>query len=184
MAIGPWNESVSHLIPGYRHTRRVLEISRRRFHKIEKKADREDKAAFKAQKELLGGMIVDCEFALEWMRIGGNPDRRRGTDKQGVYARSWDPAWIDSYSSPNGWYTDRTEFSGELTDEQRFRIEEAMRDLSVREKQCFMLYHVDGMSLRDIAVDLSLAKSTVQTNIERASEKIKYAKLNSLFLLE
>jgi predicted DNA-binding protein YlxM (UPF0122 family) len=54
----------------------------------------------------------------------------------------------------------------------------------IRHKQCFMMYHVDGMSEYDIARELNVGRSTVQKFLERAKQKIEYAKVSSLFLLE
>lgn len=166
MAIGHWNDSVTDLIPGYRHTRRTLEAAR-------------TCSTDRAKKETIGGMISDVDYALEWLHTGRRPGARQGVE-QPYRIRSWDPAWIDAYHSPNGWSVQRE--SRDLTDDERFRIEEAMRDLSAREKQCFMMYHVDGMSEYDIAQELHLGRSTVQKFLERAEKKIEDAKMNSLFL--
>jgi RNA polymerase sigma-70 factor (ECF subfamily) len=167
MAIGQWNESVTDLIPGYRNTKRTLEKVR-------------DQATDKAWKETLGLMIGNCEYSLQYLETGGNPNRRRGVEAR--YERPWDPAWITKYESPNGWVVERE--SRDLTDDERFRIEEAMRDLTDREKQCFMMSAVDGMTEYDIARELHLGRSTVQKFLERAKNKIENAKINSLFLLE
>jgi RNA polymerase sigma factor (sigma-70 family) len=166
MAIEHWNDSVLDLIPGYNRSLRLATKAR--------------ETAPEDEQEIYKGMIADLNYALEWMRHGGNPYRRHGAEKK--YARSWDPAWLDHYKSPHGRYTDRTQFTGELSADDRFRIEEAMRELSEREKQCYMLYHVDGMSEYDIAIELQIGRSTVQKFMERATTKIENAKLTSLFL--
>jgi RNA polymerase sigma factor (sigma-70 family) len=170
MAIGHWNESVTHLIPGYRNTRASLERSR-------------NNTDNPSDKEKLGSMISDCTYALEWLETGRRPGSMRGIE-HAYKTSTWDPAWLDSYASPNGWYTDRTQFSGELSQADRFRIEDAMSTLSDRERQCFMMYHVDGMSEYEIAQELNVGRSTVQKFLERAKEKIEDAKMSSLFLLE
>ncbi|WP_376768651.1 sigma factor-like helix-turn-helix DNA-binding protein [Paenibacillus foliorum] len=59
-----------------------------------------------------------------------------------------------------------------------------MHDLTDREKQCFMMYHVDCMSEYDIVLELHLGRSTVQNFIEQATKKIEDTKMNRLFLLE
>jgi len=135
----------------------------------------------KAQRELLGGMLSECDFVLEWLRTGRRPGSLRGVERR--YERAWDPQWIDRYHSPSGWTVER-EKTRELTADERFRIEEAMRDLSPRERQCFMMYHVDGMSEYEIAQELHIGRATVHTFLERAAEKIENAKVSSLFLLE
>lgn len=154
----------------YNRSKRIAEKARR-------------KAPNKAEKTILGGMVSECAFVYEWLSTGRRPGSMKGAET-GYRESNWDPAWIDSYASPNGWYTDRTQFSGELSAHDRFRIEEAMRELSDREKQCYMLYHVDGMSEYDIARELNLGRSTVQKFLERANKKIEDAKVSSLFLRE
>ncbi|NOU95610.1 hypothetical protein GC093_20595 [Paenibacillus sp. LMG 31456] len=170
MANEHWNASIIDLIPAYRHTKRM----------IEKAKDACDPKEQKAQRELFGSMIQDCEYVLEWLATGRRPGSMRGVEKR--YERPWDPAWLDRYESPNGWTVQRE--SRELTADECFRLEEAMHDLTDREKQCFIMYHVDGMSEYDIALELHLGRSTVQKFLERAAKKIEDAKMNSLFLLE
>ncbi|MFD7521427.1 sigma-70 family RNA polymerase sigma factor [Paenibacillus chitinolyticus] len=130
---------------------------------------------------VIAGMVSDCNYVLEWLETGRRPGSVRGIER-GYEVRLWDPAWLESYQSPSGWTVERE--SRDLTADELFRIEEAMAELSPRERQCFMLYHVDGMSFGDISRELHIGRSTIQTNIERAREKIEYAKLNSLFLME
>ncbi|WP_164545790.1 sigma-70 family RNA polymerase sigma factor [Paenibacillus albus] len=138
----------------------------------------------KAQRSIISEMVGDCEYAIQWLETGRRPGSVRGVERP-MRISSWDPGWIDSYSSPNSRYViERDTTSKELTNDERFRIEEAMRELSDRERQCFMLHVVDGMSFEDIGRELHLGKSTVQVYMERAREKIENAKLTSLFLLE
>lgn len=134
----------------------------------------------KAQRELLGSMLAECDYVLEWLRTGRRPGQLRGVERR--YERPWAPEWLDRYQSPSGWEIERQSVSRELTEDERFRIEEAMRDLSPRERQCYMMYHVDGMSEYEIARELHLARGVVQSYIKRAKEKIEDQKLNNLFL--
>ncbi|QHT60659.1 sigma-70 family RNA polymerase sigma factor [Paenibacillus lycopersici] len=137
----------------------------------------------KAQRSLIAEMIGDCDYAIEWMETGRRPGSVRGVERP-MRISSWDPDWIDRYASPNARYViERDSSSRDLTADERFRIEEAMRDLTDRERQCFMLHVVDGMSYEDIGRELHLGRSTVQVYIERSREKIEYAKLTNLFLV-
>lgn len=194
MAIGHWNESVTDLIPAYRATRRALNNARdnakrkakeweevRQLLPRDKRAEAANQArGWEAQAKEIGELISNVEYVLEWLEHGGNPSRRRGAEKS-YKVKSWDPAWLDAYHSPHGWTVQRE--SRELTQDERFRIEEAMRDLTDRERQCFLMYHVDGMSEYDIALELHLGRSTVQEYLIRAKRKIEEAKASSLFLI-
>lgn len=173
MAIGHWNKSVTDLIPNYRNTRRTLEHM---------KAKLPAKGA-EADHETIGSMIQDCDYVLEWLHTGRRPGSTRGVERS-YRIRIWDPKWLEEYHSSSSRFTIVREPSRDLTDDERFRIEEAMHDLSPREKQCFILYHADGMTYEEIGMELNVGKSTVQTYIERATAKIENAKLTSLFLLE
>lgn len=136
----------------------------------------------KAERGIIGGMISECEYAAEWLESGRRPGNIRGVERP-YQVRSWDPKWLEEYHSSSSRFSMSREPSRDLTDDERFRIEEAMHECSPREKQCFILYHAHGMTLEEIAMELHVGKSTVQTYIERASEKIEKTKLTSLFLL-
>lgn len=154
--------------------RRAKNLARYALSKTDKKA--------KDVRGIITSMISECGYVEEWLETGRRPGSFKGVER--AYKEcSWDPAWLESYASPNGWEIDRTEFSGELTPSQRFRIEDAMSTLSDRERQCYMLYHVDGMSEYDIARELQLGRSSVHKFLDRAKEKIEESKMNSLFLL-
>lgn len=38
----------------------------------------------RAEREVIGGMISDCEYVLEWLRTGRRPGNRRGIDPERV----------------------------------------------------------------------------------------------------
>ncbi len=61
----------------------------------------------------------------------------------------------------------------ELTEDERFKLNDAMSNLSERERQCFVLHVAFRFSMRQIAEELDLKKRIVQTNIERAKQKIE-----------
>lgn len=196
MAIGHWNDSVLDLIPAYRATRRNLVQARARAKAHAESWNTERFAAgstlaekaeaahqsiiWETQGTLISAAIRDVEYVLEWLECGGNPERRRGVERR--YERPWDPEWIDRHRSPSEWNFDREE-SKELPEKDRERIAEVMCRLSPRERQCFMLHVVEGMSYGDIARELHIARGTAQYNVEKAREKIECAKVSSLFLV-
>ncbi|MFC3797913.1 sigma-70 family RNA polymerase sigma factor [Cohnella sp. GCM10012308] len=137
----------------------------------------------KGERRTIGEMVGECEYAAEWLETGRRPGSVRGVER-GYEERCWDPAWLEAYDSHNSRYrVERDSVSRDLTDDERFRLDEAMRDLSNRERQCFILHHADGMTFEEIGAELALGRSTVQSYIERATEKIEHAKLTNLFLL-
>lgn len=138
----------------------------------------------KTERSRIAEMVAECDYVIDWLETGRRPGSFKGVERA-VRIQTWDPAIIDSYSSPNSrWVVERDRSSRDLTEDERFRIEEAMRDLSERERQCYMLHVVDGMTFEEISRELHVGRSSVQTYIERAREKIENTKLTSLFLLE
>ncbi|WP_163855783.1 sigma-70 family RNA polymerase sigma factor [Paenibacillus elgii] len=133
----------------------------------------------KEDRSLISDMISDCEFVEQWLETGRMPGSRRGIDRRSVYQRTkvWDPSWMEQLiTKPAG--PER-----ELTEDERFKLNDAMCNLSERERQCFVLHIAFRFSMRQIAEELDLKKRTVQTNIERAKQKIEENKLSSLFLV-
>lgn len=141
------------------------------------------KSADKAERRVLAEMVAECDYVIDWLETGRRPGSVRGVERA-VRVQTWDPAILDGYSSPNSrWVVERDKSSRDLTEDERFRIEEAMRDLSERERQCYMLHVVDGMTFEEISRELHVGRSSVQTYIERAREKIELTKQTSLFLI-
>lgn len=135
----------------------------------------------KGERQVIGEMISECDYAIEWMRTGRRPGAMRGIERP-YRVTPWDPGWFDYYQSPSGFTIERDESKKQLSDLDRFRVSEAMRGLSERERQCFVMYHVDMMSFEEIGFELHIGKSTVQTHIERARKKIEKEKVFNIFL--
>lgn len=57
--------------------------------------------------------------------------------------------------------------------EQQKVLVDGIASFSLRERQCYILYVAQGMSMGDIAVELEVSKGTVQSHIERARKKLK-----------
>jgi RNA polymerase sigma factor (sigma-70 family) len=128
----------------------------------------------------INSMISDLQYIIDWLSSGRRPGSRRGIERRSVQQRSevWEPSWFDTYVSPAGWAVER-----ELSSNERFQIEDALSTLSKRERQCYTLHHAMGFSYRQIAMELLISRSSVQTNIERAERKIQENKKSSLFLM-
>ncbi|MFA8302429.1 sigma factor-like helix-turn-helix DNA-binding protein [Paenibacillus alvei] len=131
------------------------------------------------EKKMIGEMISSTQFSLDWITKGFHPENRRGIHRRSVAQRTIpiNPLYMQSFASPGscGSYTT-------LSDYQRFQIEDAMSELTEQERQVFTLHRGLGFSLRQIALEMDLTKSSVQTCLERAEEKITRKKQNSFFL--
>lgn len=113
-------------------------------------------------------IIADMNYSIEWMRTGRQPQTRRGVDIHDAYKRSM---LMDMDLLPN------------IPVEQELRISEAQKQavvkilmkLSKRELECYLLHMSNGLSLAEIATELSLKKRTVQDYVDRAKTKVGQA---------
>ncbi|AFQ57179.1 MULTISPECIES: sigma-70 family RNA polymerase sigma factor [Bacillaceae] len=121
-------------------------------------------------KKIIRNMITDLEYVTEWLEKGRQPGIRRAIDRRDVYQRLMikDPRIIESFSSAMMFEPD-----GQVSEEDRDRIREALALLTDREKEMFLLHKVECFSYERIADLLGVKKSTVQTTIKRASLKMQ-----------
>ncbi|MBX6333728.1 sigma-70 family RNA polymerase sigma factor [Candidatus Saccharibacteria bacterium] len=116
---------------------------------------------------IVGEMISDMQYALDWMKRGRKPENRREIGKKSIYQRRvlMDMDLLPSFDlRPSQTY---------LTDDQREKLIDVLVSFSGRERQCYLLHFAQGLSLQEIADQLGLSKRTVQQYVDRAREKIK-----------
>jgi RNA polymerase sigma-70 factor (ECF subfamily) len=111
-------------------------------------------------------MIADMHYAMEWMRTGREPHKRRGLDIHDAYSRS---ILMDMELLPAS-TTARQELRA--TESQKVELVQILMKLSNRERQCFLLHTAHGLSMAEIGKELKISKASVQKNIERARAKI------------
>ncbi|CAN2253061.1 phage PBSX; putative RNA polymerase PBSX sigma factor-like [Bacillus subtilis] len=121
-------------------------------------------------KKIIRNIITDLEYVTEWLEKGRQPGIRRAIDRRDAYQRLMikDPRIIESFSS-----TMMVEPDGQVSEEDRERIREALALLTDREKEMFLLHKVECFSYEWIADLLGVKKSTVQTTIKRAIVKVQ-----------
>lgn len=141
--------------------------------------DLKERTTDKAERQIVGSMISDCQYAIKWIKNGKEAGVIRGIERRSMYQNTqvWDPLWMQSFSSPEscGSFTTLTEF-------QRYQIEDALSTLSERERECYELHYGKCFSYEEIARFFKVKKGTIQNYIKRADAKIKESKLSSLFL--
>lgn len=131
-------------------------------------------------KKLICSMISDLQFIIEWLEKGRQPGAKRGYDRRESYKRMLikDPKIIETFYA----LVDR-EQDGVISEWDIERINDALSVLTNREKEIFLLNKVQLYSYEEIADLLGVTKSTVQTNMKRAENKIMKRKFESLFCL-
>lgn len=117
-----------------------------------------------AEIDTVSGMIADMSYAIEWMRTGRRPYSRRGVDIKDAYSRA---ILLDMDLLPNAPPEQETVF----TERQKREMARILLRLSERERQCFLLHAVNGLSYAEIADELKIAKASVQRFIDRAKSK-------------
>lgn len=122
-----------------------------------------------AERRIVGDMIGDCEYSLQWMQTGRRPGNRRGIERRAAYQREklMDPILMQSFmqSSTGG-------SPANLSEDQRARIGQVLEGLTKRERECYMMAHGECFSLAQIAEMIGLSKGTVYTYVLRAQKKI------------
>ncbi|MCG7385085.1 sigma factor-like helix-turn-helix DNA-binding protein [Paenibacillus sp. ACRRY] len=150
--------------------------------KIADKAyDRAKTAENEADKKVISGMVSDCEYVIEWLSTGRRPGNKRGIERRAAYQREklMDPLKMQAYvqrgnaGSPSN-----------LSDWERFQIEDALTGLSDRERECYVMSHGECFSFNEIAQMLCISKGSVEEYINRAQTKVTANLKNSLFLRE
>ncbi|MEK4052671.1 sigma factor-like helix-turn-helix DNA-binding protein [Paenibacillus sp. FSL F4-0087] len=150
--------------------RRAMRIAKRLY----KKADADDK-------KILSEIISECEFVEEWLTTGRRPGNKRGVERLAAYQREVlvDPLKMQAYVSNS-----KAGSPSNLTDWQRFQIEDALSRLSDRERECYVLAHGECFSHSAIANMLYISKDSVSEYIDRAQKKISKDLESSLFLIQ
>ncbi|ETT55205.1 hypothetical protein BSK66_31195 [Paenibacillus odorifer] len=159
--------------------------------KIEDSKDRNERELLRKQmepikldKNMMSAIISDLDYSIEWMETGYPPGWRRTIDRRSGAQRTsvWDPAWMEYLTAYEVEFQQEEEEGRCLQPHEQYAIEDAMHNLSERERQCFVLHHGCGMSLKQISLELDTKKSTVQSYLDRATTKVEINKGMSLFL--
>ncbi|SDW79618.1 RNA polymerase sigma-70 factor, ECF subfamily [Paenibacillus sp. CF384] len=185
----------------YRHTLRYHQKRRRELEEIieeetgmtmEQLGEKKNRNAYRLWKASNQGAFVDLQdtkeiisdlnHVIEWLHNGRQPGgSKRGIERRSAYQRQKykDPLIMQAYSNQ---YNSRS--SSTLTEWQLFQIEEALRRLSDRERECYELAHGQGFSHSYIANMLCIQKSSVSEYVERAQKKVSEDLGGNLFLME
>jgi DNA-binding CsgD family transcriptional regulator len=117
---------------------------------------------------IVGDMIADMNYSLEWMRTGRRPNSRRGIDIKDAYKRS---ILMDMDLLPNV----PVEQESQITVAQKQAMVEILMVLSPRELECYLLHMSQGLSFAEIGDELKLTKAAVQKYVDRAKAKAQQA---------
>jgi len=133
-----------------------------------------------SRRQIIGEMISDVDFVIEWLETGRRPGNKRGVERLAAYQREklMDPIKMQAYVARS-----TAGSPANLTEWEMQQIEDALCVLSERERECYVLAHGECFSYEAIADMLGISKSSVATHIKRAQAKISERLMNSLFLV-
>lgn len=157
----------------------------RQLTKIREGMDEEQK---KVESKIIGGMISDLQYAVDWMKTGRRPGNRRGVERLAAYQRErvMDPLVMQSYVSsaqgdPFQMIDDEPVHS--ITKDEKERLEDALSVLTKKEREVYLMSRGFCLSYAEIANYLCVSRSAVQDAVERAEKKIAKRTMESLFCL-
>lgn len=133
----------------------------------------------KSERQIIGEMIGSTEYVIEWLQTGRRPGNKRGIERRAAYEREkpMDPVRMQAFVSQS-----TAGSPCNLTEWQKFQLEDALSSLTERERECYVLTHGEGFSFEETARLLKITKSSVQTHVTRAQAKITERISTSLFL--
>lgn len=150
------------LIPEYKEGRKGLGAMR---------DDLTDSVPDRIDKTQYNSMIDSMSYSLEWMETGRQPDVYRGVDKRDAYrVKQYDEMEIIP------------DITGQLEKEreplymdrgQRQALIQLFKNFSDRERQCYLMYEAEQLSMGKIADKLNITKAAVQSYINRARSKVE-----------
>ncbi|NRQ51971.1 MULTISPECIES: sigma factor-like helix-turn-helix DNA-binding protein [Brevibacillus] len=164
------------LLMGYKQTRKGLNAA---YEALRKATEAGNEGAM-AERQIIGEMRGEVEWIIEWLETGRRPGNRRGIERRAAYEREklMDPVRMQAFVSRG-----TAGSPCNLTEWQRFQLEDALSSLTERERECYVLTHGEGFSFEDTARLLNITKSSVQTLVTRAQTKISERVTNSLFFV-
>lgn len=120
----------------------------------------------------INSMISEMGFSIDWLATGRQPGMYKGVDKRAIYQRN-------SFEAMDLIPDIRDELESEgppalhLSVDDKQKLGRIFASLSHRERQCYILEKAQGMSRAQIAKELGIGKSTVQSYVERAIKKVE-----------
>lgn len=149
---------------------------------VEKEPTEENRAELEAAQyycKTINSFISNVMYVITWLNRGHAPNPRRAIHRRSRQQREvlMDPLKMQSFANPAACGSPTT-----ITDDERFRISEAMHRLTDKERECYMLKYGQCFSENEIARMMKISRPTVQKFVKRAETKINEALRENIFL--
>ncbi|MDT1995674.1 hypothetical protein MX633_03185 [Carnobacterium divergens] len=156
--------------------------------KIQKKGgmlsfeEKERSIFLRKELKIIGGMISDLQYAIEWLETAREPGTRRTISNRSRYQRTSLLAEIEKLSYL---VTTEQENQREATEDEIERITAMLNNLSDKERAAYLAVKGQNLSYAKAGEILGVSKASVQSYVNRAQDKIdnqvKYGSQNYLF---
>ncbi|MDT1995186.1 hypothetical protein CKN82_07015 [Carnobacterium divergens] len=156
--------------------------------KIQKKGEmlsfeEKDRSSFlRKELKIIGGMISDLQYAIEWLETAREPGTRRTISNRSRYQRTSLLAEIEKLSYL---VTIEQENQRKATEDEIERITAMLNNLSDKERAAYLAVKGQNLSYAKAGEILGVSKASVQSYVNRAQDKIdnqvKYGSQNFLF---
>lgn len=166
------------LLAEYDESLVALQETQKRVTNQDKRLQERDEPLFhkplKSKKEILNSMENSMVFAMDWMEKGRNPDLQRGADKHAVYQRQFFES-LDVIPDIAEQIYDINTKELHLTELEKKQLAKIFASWSRRERDCFIARTVEQKTFQQIADEIGVGRSTVQSYVERAKRKMAEA---------
>jgi len=147
---------------------------RKALHAMKDRYDENDPYQ-KQELSQINSMIDSMTYAMEWMETGREPGTFRGVEKTRQYQRQFFESMV-TVPDVLEQIVEELDFEDRklhLAREDKLVLADVFASMSHRERQCYVLYYGNRMSMGKIADEVGISKRTVQQYIERARQKVK-----------
>ncbi|WP_088815459.1 MULTISPECIES: sigma-70 family RNA polymerase sigma factor [Listeria] len=136
---------------------------------------------------IVNSMIDSLEYAIEYMKLGHEPNPRRAIHRRSGIQRE---VSVTNVEIMRQWFTQEhgnafmiEEDKPAISDWDKIKIEDAMSTMSDQEKKIFLMHHESCMSYSQIADELEISIRSVRVYLKRGKEKIQNQVDQSLFCM-
>lgn len=121
--------------------------------------------------KVINSMINEMTFVIEWLETGRNPNEERGIHKSTKYSHVSLEAMGQVADNYGHLRKEREAFG--MNDNQKRIVSEVLSSFTDVQRYCFLSHVCQFRTLQDIADELEITKSTVQSHIMRAWGKVE-----------
>ncbi len=151
-------------------------LALRRIRNYQRKLSQKRKAfqPITDEESILTSIIDSLTYSIQYLETGREPGTRRGVHRRSREQREvlMDP---QSYQFIRIAVT-KKQAENRVSEADKERLEDTLSILTQREREAFMLVRGRGLSFEKAASLLEIKKTTVQTLVERAEQKVQESK--------